>query len=619
MDCICAVFMSLRVRNWTYFFVSMYAILSMLIINRLNIMNPRRYNDMLKNKPPVFIMSGLAFYWLIFLHIGWENTGGWGTDLPYNLLGWGTILLLCSLTLGLSANNFYTRFGKTGKILIAGAVLMTLPILWSPTYATIINAIPRLLGMWGGVLFWGTLRQCRFSMRQRVWLLYCLAGAGIIEAIIVLLELYVHPVWLPVIWQVIIAQYGRYAAGVFQQINLTASFLATGLAAVLLLIGLRKSRLNSDLLEKLRIVVLAVSCVVISTVLTISSSRTGWLSSLGVIVGVYYLLAFSRFNRQGHQQQLLLALPLIGIMTGLAVMPYSAHHALTLHHGSNQQRLITLYYTFLYSIQHPYIGYGAGTFEGLYQNFLAQQPGGNPGHEIMSHPHNELLYQYAEGGLIALAGVLLWLSVVVHVWLKAESVFYRGVVICMLPIVLHTQVEYPLYYSVPHFLALLMLLSLAEENESSESGTSKASFSWVHILMLVLTLYGAIVSFQSYRVWNTLEKFESSSLTNPDMIKELNVPWVMRLHYEQDLTLLHLFQFRHNKDPNYLKMFVQENENWISVHAWPVLYQNQISVLRYMKDMNNLLVWQERAKRTFSWDKRFLFKAPQKQKNVVHK
>lgn len=561
--------------------------------------------NILQKNASQLILAGLTFYWLILLHVGWKNTGGWGTDLPYNLLGWGAVLLLCSLFWLFSTTNCFGEIGPSGKFIIIGAVLMTLPILWSPSYATFINALPHLMGMWCGLLFWGTLRQCRFSTRQRIWLLHCLAGAGIIEALIVLVELYVHPVWLPGIWQVIIAQYGRYAAGVFQQINVTASFLATGLAAVLLLIGLRVSRVKHDFCEKLRVGVLAVGCVLISAVLTLSSSRTGWLAGLGVIGGVYYLLTFSRFSRQGHQQPLLLALPLIGIMVGLTLLPYSAHHALSLHHGSNQQRLITLYYTCLYAFQHPFIGYGAGTFEGMYQKFLALQPGGNPGHEIMSHPHNELLYQYAEGGVIALTGAILWLGVVVRVLWRSKSAFYCGVAICMLPIVLHTQVEYPLYYSAPHYMALLMLLSLAEKNESKESGTLKPSFSLGPFLMLLLTLYGAIVSFQSYRVWQTLESFESSSLTDPEIITELNVPWVMRLHYEQDLTLLRLFRFRHDQDAKSLKMFVKENEVWISVHAWPVLYQNQLSVLRYMKDTKNVLEWQERAQRTFPWDERF--------------
>lgn len=564
-------------------------------------------HNLLKKKLPQFFLYGMAIYWVIFLHVGWKNSGGWGSDLPYNLLGWGFILSLCSLFWIIIPNDTARQVSVTGKYIIIGAVLMTLPMLWTPSFAALINALPRMAGMWGGLLFWGTLRQCRFLPRQRVWLLYCLGVGGIVEAAIVLTELYAHPSWLPTIWQSIVAQFGRYATGVFQQINLTASFLATGLAAVLLLIGLKTARLVNSTSEKWRMVMLAVGCVLISAVLTLAESRTGWLAGLTVIACLYYLLTFSRYRLQGHQQPLLLALPLIGILIGLAVMPQSVHHALSMHQGSNHQRLLTLYYTLLYAIQHPVLGYGAGTYSGAYQHFLATLPGGNPGHETMSHPHNELLYQYAEGGLVALAGALIWFGLVVRVWWKADSALYRGIVICMLPIMLHTQLEYPLYYSAPHYLVLLMLLSLAEKNEQQSTGSnsSRVSFSVLRFSMLLLTFYGALVSFQSYRVWQTLEHFEGSSLADPEVITALNVPGVMRLRFEQDRTLLRLFRFRHVKDVESLREFTKENATWMSVHAWPVLYQNQISVFRYLNDDKNALIWQDKAQRTFPWDKRF--------------
>lgn len=568
-------------------------------------MGKTKKNSITKNNT-LIILGGLTFYWLLFLHVGWKNSGGWGSDLPYNLLGWGFILSLCTLFWFFFSDNLIANIGVTGKYIVIGAALMTLPMLWSPTFAAFINALPRMMGMWGGLLFWGSLRQCRFSSRQRTWLIYCLAGAGMIEAAIVLIELYAHPAWLPAIWQTIVAQFGRYATGVFQQVNLTASFLATGLAAVLLLIGLRAARLENSTREKWRMALLAVGCVLITAVLTLASSRTGWLAGLAVVACLYYLLNFSPFRQQGHQQPLLLALPLIGVLIGLALMPYSAHHALLMHQGSNHQRLLTLHYTFLYAIQHPVFGYGAGTYEGAYQHYLAMLPGGNPGHETMSHPHNELLYQYAEGGFIALAGALVWLGLVVRVWRKADSVLYRGIVICMLPIMLHTQLEYPLYYSVPHYLALLMLLALAEKDEpQTPDNMSRFSPSLIRFSMLLLTFYGALVSFQSYRVWQTLERFEASSLADPEVITALNVPGVMRLRYEQDRTLLRLFRFRHEKDLGSLREFSEENAIWMSVHAWPVLYQNQISVLHYLNDAKSVAMWQEQALRTFPWDKRF--------------
>ncbi|TNV10782.1 hypothetical protein FH968_22825 [Buttiauxella sp. B2] len=556
------------------------------------------------------LLGGITLYWLIFLHIAWNNRGGWGTDLPYNLLGFGVIFSLCTVFWLFSSNKTF-QFGTTGKLLFLGAVLMTLPLLWSPSFATVIYAIPRMTGMWGGLLFWLTLRQCHLSSPLRLWGLYCLAGAGIIETVIVLIEMYVQPEWLPVIWQQLMTQYGRSGVGVFQQVNVTASFLAMALAAVLTLIIIRSAILNNLYLERIRQALLMTGSVAISAVLTLVYSRTGWLAGLVVVVSLYCLFACSRYQNEGKRQYLLLALPLLGMVIGLLLMPLNFNQALEAHGDSNYQRLITLFYTFMYATHHPLLGYGAGTYEGAYQHYLIGLPGGNPAHEVMTHPHNELLYQYAEGGFVALVGALIWCVMVMRLWIRSASAQSYSILICMLPVMMHSQLEYPLYYSVPHYLALLMLLCLAEPVTGSSEKQQSAKWNYVkrliRFLMLLLSLYGAKASFQSYYVWQVLGKFEASALVNPEVITDLDVPWVMRLRYEQDKTLLRLFRFSHKPDITSLRDFTRENATWISVHAWPILYSNQVSVLKYLHDQKETAFWQDQAYRTFPWKKNFKF------------
>ena len=551
------------------------------------------------------IAGGLALYWLVGLHIAWNNSGGWGIDLPYNLFAWGGVCILCTLFWAMTTTRKIV-LGSTGRLLVIGTILLCLPILWSPSVVAIDNALPRLGGMWAGFIFWFTLRQCSFNQRQSLWLMYGLIIAGVIEASIVFVELYGPTEWLPSVWQLLIKSNGRGAVGVFQQVNVTASFLVTSLAVVLLLITMRKAVLFHTKLERIRQCCLVLSGIFICAITTALYSRTGWIAEIIVIIGLFWLLTFSNFRHEGHRQLLLLIVPATGVFVGLHLMPLSVHQALQAHDGSTHQRALTIYYTIKFITLHPLLGYGAGTFEGAYQHFLALLPGGNPGREMMSHPHNEILYQYAEGGVVALAGIILWCIGLIRLWKKSHSVLNCGALICMLPILFHSQLEYPLYYSVPHYLVLLILLRLAEHTGTNdEIGTQSdnvhSRFMIYRLIMCMVFFYGSVISFQSYRVWATLELFERSMLTHPEVITEMPVPWVMRLHYKQDRALLYLFLFNQKKDLGLLREFTDENAMLISVHSWPVLYENQISVLKFLNEDERAKYWEVREMNTFPW------------------
>lgn len=551
------------------------------------------------------MLFGLCGYWCLLLHFCWPNHGGMGSYLPYNLVAWLSATVLCTSFWLVRPGNARIAVGTNGMLLIAGAVLMTLPLIWSPTAETRYYALPRIAGLWGGVAFWITLKQCHFSRSQKFMLLYALALAGIVESIVVLVELHGSSSWLPKIWQLIIDKYGRSGVGVFQQVNVTDSFLAQSLAISLLLLGLRQTRLSDRRAEKLRISGLSIGIVLLSVVLTETFARIGWLGGIVAITGIYCLLCRSVFHQKGHHRRLLILAPLIGIVIGLGLNQLSIAQQLA-HTESNHQRLLTLYYTFIYALNHPLSGYGAGTYEGYYQAFLASLNGGNPGKEMMTHPHNELLYQYAEGGVAAVAGVFVWGTIYLRLWWKNKTAFGGGVLIAMLPVLLHTQVEFPLYYSTPHWLALLLLLSMAEQVSSARCSTGKHHYHFVgKWVMFSLALFGAIVSLQGFTTGNILDKFEHSELEVPEIITTLSPPFIFQLRYDQDLTSLRLIRNNTSPDRSSLRAFTEENARWLSVKAEPEMFSNQIDVLKYLHSPVLATYWEDRAKRTLPWEKEF--------------
>ncbi|WP_234262494.1 PglL family O-oligosaccharyltransferase [Klebsiella aerogenes] len=549
------------------------------------------------------LLAGLTVYWLFFLHIGWYSHGGWGTDLPMNLLAWCFMSVFCGGFWCFWRGKLMLS-GRTETVLLAGAALMTLPLLWSPSSAALDNALPRLCGVWAGLVFWLTLRQLRLSVRRQQWLLFCLMMAGGIETGVVLMELFGPSHLLPAVWLEMTEKYRRYSVGVFQQVNVTASFLAMGLGAALLLLGQKAAVLSAVRMERIRRIILMAGIVLLSAVLTQTYSRTGWLSGLLVTGGIYCLSRSRRFREEAHLQHLLWRLPLCGVVVGLLMMQMSVSQALALHEGSNHQRLLTLYQTLRYAWQHPFTGYGAGSYEGSYQAWLAGLPGGNPGKEMMAHPHNELLYQFSEGGIIALSGALLFYGLYIWRWIHLRTFWQAGVLLAMLPVLLHTQLEYPLYYSVPHWLALLMLFRLSDGENSPQQmwpGHRRWKTGFIKGSLVVLMVYGTLISFQSFRAGAVLNLFESSQLKAPERIAQLEVPWVLRQRYRQDLTQLRLIRFRTDPDWDSLRAYTRENALWLSVHAWPELYKNQIAVLKYLHEDEQAGIWLKRAKNTLPW------------------
>lgn len=562
----------------------------------------------------IWTMAGLALYWLVLMHLPITNYGGWGTDLPLNLLSWATvggIITGCWLLTPVAR----IRTSYIFWLWLAGAVMMSLPVLWSPSVAARLNALPRIAGMWGGILLYLTILQLRCQIRMMQMTLMLLAGAGMVECIWILSELYLPLSWLPTTAQALVTHYGRYGVGSFQQANVTSSFLALSLGCMLILTGLSSATSSLCWLECVRRGTMAVGLVLTSTVLVLLKSRTGWLGGLSMVVIVILLFSSKRFRHEGCRRGWLILFPAIGFCIGLMLLNVSILEALHQHDGSNHQRWITLVQTVRMSKIHPILGDGAGTFQGAYQNFVAGLPGGNPGREMMNFPHNEIIYQYVEGGIPALIGVLLWIVAGGLLWRQCVSALQRGLLLCMAPVLLHTQLEYPLYYSVAHWLAIVLLAAMADRpvDEMSTAVTSVNMSSGVigvlnistivgRYLFAAFGIYGMIMSLQSLITGQVLGRFENNALNNPEEITQLHIPWLMKQRAEHDRALLWLIRYRELPDIDYLTRFINENKIWLSINADDAMYRNQIEVLHYLHRDEEARLLQRKAQLMFSWE-----------------
>ncbi|MEB7625531.1 Wzy polymerase domain-containing protein [Enterobacter vonholyi] len=540
-----------------------------------------------------------CFYWLFLMHLPWPNNGDYGMNLPMNPLGWCFISLL---------GMFFWLFNKKKSfhyspvlwLMLACIVLFTIPAFWSP-HTALPNAMPRLAGIWAVFFVYMTLLQHRFKEKEAITIFYIISLSAFIECSLSLVGFYC-PNYLPFPLNELAKKYSGYAPGVFQQLNVTASFLATGLFALLYLLADTRRNLHEAIMERLRLLLISTFIIIITATIVLFHSRIGWLGGIIAVCCTSILFFQQRFRLCSTlwRRTLIVALPVIGGLLGVLMLQQGVVDSL-LHQSSNNQRWLTLDYTLRMISEHPWRGWGLGMFEPAFQRFMADLPGDNPSREMMQHPHNETLFIWAEGGILALAGglCLLWSWIVL--FRRHKSIWQWASLLITLPILLHTQVEFPLYYSVAHFFAVLLLMAVAEGNTRVVNLRS----SLFRIPLIALSLYGIVLSFQLFNASIVLGNFETTRLEAPQSITRLSVPWLMQMRYQRDIALLQLINFNESGDITELERYASSNAQWIKMHMDEDAYNDQINILNFLNRPVEAEKLKSDAHRLMPWDDRF--------------
>ncbi|HCD1256469.1 TPA: O-antigen ligase C-terminal domain-containing protein [Citrobacter amalonaticus] len=547
----------------------------------------------------LFLYFLLSFYWLVLIHIPWPNSGDYGMNLPMNLLSWAAISLQ-ALIVWLSLRSEKIRLTPTFLCLLFAAIAFTLPLSWSPAQGLPI-ALPRLMGIWGGVFTYLSLLQYPPREKEIVALSYMIAAAAGIETVYSLMSFWC-PQWLPFPLNSLAESYPGGAPGIFEQRNVTATFLATGLSLLQVLMADKQRALKSVRAETARRFAICFAIILLSATLVLCRSRIGWLGGLCGIACASLLFSQTcwRGRTTVRHRLAIVILPFIGGLLGTVLLNGSVLNSLV-HEGSNHQRLLTLEYTVRLILAHPWKGTGLGMFESVYQNFMANLPFANPNREMMQHPHNETLFIQAEGGIIALLGGLILLWGWVILFRRKKSLWQWVALLTTLPILLHTQVEFPLYYSVAHFFAVLLLMAAAE----GQKCTFTLPLNFLRPALAAAALYGIVLSMQLFCTSVTLGEFETGRLEQPESIHQLSVPWLMQMRWQRDLSRLHLMRFNQSGDINELQFFARENAEWIKMHMEEDAWSDQINILMFLQKREEAQALRLQAHRIMPWDTRF--------------
>ena len=398
----------------------------------------------------------MAFYALVGMHLYLPHLFGIGLQLPFNLMGW--LCMGAMTTLGLW--HWHRRRLLTSRFwlgLLAASILLVVPFFYWHNNGVAGHALPRMLALFGGLLFYLSLQQCRFSDKGRRYLLYCLLAAVSVEIVLGLVQFFVLQPdnWFGYNTEV------RSPYGIFQHRNVMASFVATGMIlAVYLWLHEAKSPWRGFVLKSVWFAaVLGAGGVLI----VLLQSRAG---QLGLLLGVLLLqpLLWQTLIKT-RSKRLLISLLLMPIGVGLGIFGLDAFdmskRSFSIYTDADGRFDIYAHGLRMW-LEKPWFGFGYGSFESAFYSTYATwrelTPGAVPLFTEMGHPHNEFLLWAIEGGILPLLGLVVMTILVLQLLYRlpiTQSLAWVGV---LTPIFIHSQTEFPFYHSQPHWLMVLVII-----------------------------------------------------------------------------------------------------------------------------------------------------------------
>lgn len=559
--------------------------------------------------PARWAVGCLVCYFLVALNIVIQNNGGTqGDELPWV---WSCWLMLCFLLAGvwfLMPGKKPQQITPTLRWLFVGCIILTLPLIWSPHRDWQYHALPRLAGLWAGLFVYYSLLQCKLTSRQWTVIWTCIAIGALFQAVFIIGEIFA-PSLTPVVSQ---AAAEKFGFGVFQQKNVAASYLATGLALALGMLADKNMNWGRGKLEIIRQVILGLCLIFISAVLYMLYSRTGWICWFTDVFIICSLLFFTSVFKTSHRRRLvILMLPFFGFALGYGLSFLEPSLLKSPHDGSSAQRWLTLKACWDMIIESPLRGWGYGGFEFAFQHWVANQSPVIPTREMMNHPHNEILFWGVEGGITSLIGLVVICIAGIKLIFNRFTPTRLVIGISIIPIMLHVQVEYPLYLSSAHWLIVLLLLISCDTETVSNAGSKqtikhivcyrKIFASTIAIFALCGSLFCAIAIHNEV----VLTKFEIRKLVDDESITMLPMPWLINERYVKDIALLNILRFQKTNDNQYLNTYIELSHQWLKTRVDADVYNNLINVEFYLNLNLAAKNDQKEAQLLFPYDKRF--------------
>mgnify|MGYP000438572184 CR=1 FL=1 len=524
----------------------------------------------------------LFYFGIIFLFFPYYSTptiGGTGLAITYNIPIWVVASWVMAAGLLLIVNNKHFITPQLGFcffvfpiIIIISSLLTEInqPIAW----------LFRMLFILGGLLFLFSLFQFKLTeqvINRSLFIVVIAAGLHALIGIIQIFSPQLLAPWLPF-------QTDFSPRSVFQQINVQASFLVSGVIITLYLISRPSFRFSSLLVKVILVFIFPLAVYIVVA----SGSRIGLLS---ILLGVPLVL-WSRYKLLRPHKTLLIILLIAScgsFVAGQAGLQKTIDKTALLKAGSYSTARIAMYTIGLEMVgKRSIYGYGIGGFLKAWNkqssNFVTRHPETSLPAFIL-HPHNELLFWMIEGGVLALAGIL---AAVVGIGIALYRCgFQRGgaYAAMLLPISLHTQVEHPFYVSSAHWFLWLFLIFVALRYQTKKINVnlSLSATRLVQGVAISLAIGVTLFMVNTTRAQTDLYNFLYVENSPPPHLEIALNNLYFKTDAEQIAMRAMLYSSIAARDVTKVKIFEKWAEGYIDKSPELKMYEDLISASRFLR------------------------------------
>ena len=511
--------------------------------------------------PKLLLKAVFGIHLLFIIHLPISHIGGSGLYLPFNILTWVFISLIISIgsyQIFESKRFYFSKFSMQSWV---GFALILLPLVYSNNdYSNF--ASPRLLGLGLGILLLLAFQQFRFYRNEVFIFLYMILGCVFVQVLFMFTINFI-PNW-GLFWLKSFSHFGPMA-----QKNIFATFLTTGMIISLVLFLIDKSIYQ----ETWKKTIIYLTPLIGMTQLISLQSRTGYLSLL-LGMGMIILIDIQSLKRIKYW----FLLALIGIIIGsIDQKDQSLHRSKNAIEYSKNSRMTTYLLTLELIKQNPIFGVGYGGFLGSFRKYYAERKHADPtiqilGNNNMDHPHNELLFWTAEGGILPLIGILIiagsFLNMVWKTKLKSGWLYFT----MLLPILVHTQLELPFYISTIHWFIFIFLIFMIDERYGYKHELDISNLSLFKGISLIFPLLVCIYMFTTLQSTRLLTKYERSGYKDPHLLSSIINPHALQKKYETLIMKLNLEIAKKTQNKSKLENYIQWAENYVQHSPYLFIY-----------------------------------------------
>lgn len=511
------------------------------------------------------------------------NNGGASYDLPLNLMTAGLLAFFVMGVLLTRSFRFSTLLDDNDMTHAQLFLLfcIALAVLLQDNDYALISGISRFLSLGCVFILWLMLNQIPQLREQQRYLLAGIVLFSVLQSALSIFQI-IFPSLLNSLMEFKFDSTAIRPYGIFQQVNVLASFLATGLVcSVCLWIKNNKDFSLTILL----------SALVISVALFLTQSRTGL---LGVLISLLIIFMIS-----GPQIRIKLIKIIFIIILG-AVIASAVRYQISLgtreYNGSNVARFELWLHSAEMILAKPFSGWGFGSFEHDFARMRMDAHSYENAFDV-HHPHNEMLYYWIEGGVLALTGLMaVLISWFLPLWKLRHNVERQILWSLTLPVVLHTMLEFPLYQSLPHLWLLLLLGHLAlrasEDEATPSSCKAKRSHFSLRLILAMLALGVSLFFFSGLQTNALLTQAERGQFHTFPSRDQLWNPWIQGERYEFGEMVHCLMRYNQTRDERLLARFVQQSSLWLERHNDLNVFRNAVMIewhLRHYQRSRRLL------------------------------